>query len=132
MATQTQRKQYRDLDAGFRFNPLTDDLGILRDHKAIAFSVKNLILTMNGERPFDRSVGTPVKHLLFELHGMMLEIVLKKLIEDTLRLHEPRITVVDISVKQNVDSHSVAIDIKYMIINTTTPYEVSVVLERTR
>lgn len=132
MATQIISNSYKDIDAMFSFNPMTEDLAMKVNRNAIAFSVKNLVLTMNGERPFNDDIGTPIKKLIFELHTPMMPIVMKKMIEDVLIAHEPRIKVLEVVVLDNPDRHTVEVTIKYVIVNTTTPYTVDVVLNRTR
>ncbi len=126
------KKTYKDINPSLMVNPMTGDIGLLKTYNAVAFSIKNLVLTMNGERPFNRSIGTPVRKLLFDLHGPMLSIVLKRVIADCLELHEPRAKIIEINVVDDPDSHYLKLDIKYQVLGDDTPYSVDVVLERTR
>ena len=66
MPVQRRSKGFLDLSASFQENPLTNDLIALKNENAIARSVRNLVLTIQGERPFQPVLGTGVSQLLFE------------------------------------------------------------------
>lgn len=125
-------RTYSDLDAAFIMNPGTRDLSIRTDESAVKFAVKNLILTMNFERPFDSTIGSQVKTLLFEPFTDITKIILKKVILNTLINHEPRIEVLNVQVIDNIDLNSVDINIIFKIINTNKPLSITVALDRTR
>lgn len=125
-------RTYSDLDAAFIMNPGTRDLSMRTDESAVKFAVKNLILTMNFERPFDSTIGSQVKTLLFEPFTDITKIILKKVILNTLINHEPRIEVLNVQVIDNIDLNSVDINIIFKIINTNKPLSITVALDRTR
>ena len=50
----------------FKINPINDDLIGLKNENAIARSIRNLILTVPGEKPFNPQIGCRVSALLFE------------------------------------------------------------------
>lgn len=123
---------YSDIDALFTANPNTGDLSIKTDDNAIKFAVKNLILTKNYERPFDSSIGSQVHGMLFEQMDAGTIVVLKKMIENTLTNHEPRIELINIDIEPDEDDNSLSISIYFRIKNTTKSLNVSFVLDRTR
>ena len=123
---------YRDIDALFTSNPNTGDISIKTDDNAIKFAVKNLILTKNFERPFDSSIGSQVHGMLFEQMDAGTIVVIKKMIENTLTNHEPRIELINIDIEPNEDDNSLSISIYFRIKNTTKSLNVSFVLDRTR
>lgn len=125
-------RTYSDLDAAFIMNPGTRDLSMRTDESAVKFAVKNLILTMNFERPFDSTIGSQVKTLLFEPFTDITKIILKKVILNTLINHEPRIEVLNVQVIDNIYLNSVDINIIFKIINTNKPLSITVALDRTR
>lgn len=125
-------RTFTDFDAAFISNPITGDIAVKTDARAISFAIKNLVLTLNGERPFNSSIGTPVKKLLFELHGDQLNIMLKKMIADVIKNFEPRALLVNTDIKDSPDNNAIYITIIYKIVNTEQPISVNVVLERTR
>ena len=125
-------RKYSDLDAAFGANPSTGDLLLRTDAAAVKFAIKNLVLTMNYERPFDSSIGSVVKKLLFEPMGDMTNILIKKTVTDTISQHEPRAEVLTIDVIDRPDNNAIGINIIFRIRNTITPLNVSIVLDRTR
>jgi len=59
-------KEFKDISMSFQVNPLTYDLIGIKNETAIARSVRNLVLTIRGERFFDQNLGSNVNKLLFE------------------------------------------------------------------
>jgi phage baseplate assembly protein W len=125
-------KIYKDFDATFKKNPLTNDLRTKTNADAIAFAIKSLILTINGERPFNSDIGTPIKSLLFELYGDHTNIILKRMISDVIANYEPRAELLDIIINASPDNNALFVSIQYKIRNSIQPYVLNLVLERTR
>ena len=57
---------YSDFDLAFIKHPNTKDVTILKDLDSVKQSIKNLILTSRGERPFNPNLGSGIRALLFE------------------------------------------------------------------
>ena len=72
---------FKDLAVSFNPNPSTGDFGVVKNENAIKQSVRNLVLTMFGERPFQEQVGSKVKWLLFEQWTFLLKTLLKVKLE---------------------------------------------------
>lgn len=102
------------------------------DEQAIKTAVKNLVLTINYERPFHPEIGTQINNLLFEQTTPMLSAVLEKTIRNAIENFEPRVDLTDVSAVVNPDSNSVDVSIQFTILNTQTPQILNLVLERTR
>ena len=66
MPVQGISKSFKDISATFSINPMNGDLIALKNANAIARSVRNLVLTKPGERPFNPALGSNVHNLLFE------------------------------------------------------------------
>ena len=49
---------FKDLSVTFKPHPITDDLLVVKDKAAIFQSIKNLLLTRKGERPFQPNLGS--------------------------------------------------------------------------
>ena len=47
-------------------NPNTEDFSTLKNENAIKQSVRNLVMTTFGERPFQNDIGSRVRGMLFE------------------------------------------------------------------
>ena len=66
MPVQRVSKEFKDISASFQINPLTNDLIVIKNTNAIARSIRNLIFTQKGERPFEPNLGSGVYGILFE------------------------------------------------------------------
>lgn len=126
------KSTFTDIDAAFIKNPISKDIAIKTDARAISFAIKNLLMTINGERPFNEQIGSPLKGLLFELHGPQLKIVLNRIIAETITNFEPRAKLIDVSINDSADNNLLYVSITYMIINTQQPITIGVTLERSR
>ena len=65
MPVQRVSKEFKDISASFQINPLTNDLIVIKNTNAIARSIRNLIFTQKGERPFEPNLGSGVYGFLF-------------------------------------------------------------------
>lgn len=126
-------RTFTDIDPQFILNPVAGDIAVKTDSRAISFSIKNLILTANGERPFNDLIGTPIKRLLFDnSNGDTLKIILKQMITQVVSNFEPRATLTQIDINDSPDNNLLRINITYRILNAVQPYSVNVTLVRTR
>jgi phage baseplate assembly protein W len=123
---------YTDIDAAFGAHPISGDLVIRTDERAVKFAVKALVLTVNYERAFHPEIGTPVKHLLFENFDDVTVILLKESIANVISNYEPRVDLLDVFVDPKYDNNAIDITITFALKNTNKPLEVNVTLERTR
>ena len=60
-------KEFRDVSLTLKVNPINFDILILRNETAIARAIRNLILTVPGERLFNAKLGCNISRSLFEL-----------------------------------------------------------------
>jgi len=123
---------YKDFDILFDRHPVTRKLNTLTNNAAIARSVKNLILTNKGERPYQPFIGGDVRSKLFELNDGTVEQEIKEAIEDAIKEYEPRAELIDVFADQNIDGNSINVTIKFRAVNQTTPVEIQFLLERVR
>lgn len=128
----TNTRTFTDLDLNFTAHPVNKDVAIKYDEQAIKQSVRNLILTKNFERPFHSEIGCQVRGLLFEPVTEMSVSIIKRSIVDVIRNYEPRVQLVDVFVNVRPDENYIDIRIIFKIINTATPIELTLTLERTR
>lgn len=125
-------RTFTDLDFNFSIHPSNGDVSSKYDEEAIKQSIKNLILTRNFERPFRSYLGSPIYSLLFENVSPLVTTMMEKVISDVIYNHEPRVNLQDVTVVYSPDNTSMFVTIIFRIINTTTPVEVNLILERTR
>ena len=126
---------FSDLDTQFTQNPINDDVVSIKNFESIKRSVRNIINTNKGERPFNPDFGSNVRALLFEPDSDLLRIALEDEIEAQLLNFEPRIDVLNISVSntsEQIDSYELNVIIEFTPINSQQVVTLNVVLERAR
>lgn len=107
-------KQFKDISATFKINPLTNDAIAIKNETAISRSVRNLIYTLIGEVPYS-DVGSSGNKLLFENMDSFTATALETEIRNTLT-NEPRISVTEVVVLPNYDNNSFDVRLVYSII----------------
>ena len=133
MPVQRRSQGFLDLSASFQNNPLSNDLITLKNENAIARSVRNLILTTQGERPFQPVLGSNVNNLLFDNMDKLTAAALKDGIRNTIENYEPRVELEDIIVDPNFENNEFNVTVQYYIVGIDVPeQELSFVLESTR
>lgn len=125
-------RTFSDLDLSFLANPITGDISLKYDDNAIKQAVKNLVLTINYERPFHPEIGSQVSNLLFDLFSPLTKATLIQAITNTILNFEPRVKLNKVDVLLINDEHSADITIEFTILNTQQPQSVNLTLRRTR
>jgi phage baseplate assembly protein W len=92
MSLRPNVSEYKDFDIEFTKNGLTDDVKSKSGYSSIAQSIKNIILTSPGERPFS-DLGGGLNAFFFENDTIETLISLKETVVSILGKHEPRIVV---------------------------------------
>ena len=112
---------FKDISASFQINPLNDDLIALKNENAIARALKNLVLTVPGEKPFQPDVGSNVYALLFENFDKLTAESIKSEIENTVNNFEPRVRLNKVTVEPNFDSYEFNVTVQYYIVGIDVP-----------
>lgn len=133
MPVQRVSKPFKDISASFQVNPINNDLIGLTNANAIARSIRNLILTIPGERPFSPVLGSEVGGLLFENLDVLTASNIDEQIRLTIKNYEPRVRLNDVIVKPNVEQYAFDVKIQYTIIGVDAQaQELTFALEPTR
>ena len=123
---------YSDLDLDFTMNPSTGDVNILSGAQDIKRSVRNLVLTSYYERKFQSTIGSDVNGLLFEPDTPLTTVYLQYAISGVINNFEPRVSLQNVTVRNNPDQNGVDVTIEYVILNKNLPIITSLFLERIR
>ena len=123
---------YKDFDTLFDIHPVTRKLNVLTNVDAVARSVKNLVLTNKGERPYQPFLGCDVRNRLFELAEDFTEDEIVENIEEVIGEYEPRAELVDVIANVRPDQNSVDVSITFRVINQTGQTTVNLLLEKVR
>lgn len=110
--------KYRDLNIFFNKNQETGDISFSTGNSAIVQSIKNIVLTKKGERPFNQYFGTSIVNVLFDSPTYAELALLRTEINTALESLEPRITVNSIDIDypvENEQNTDIKINIKYVL-----------------
>ena len=126
-------KAFKDINLSFKRHPVTNDLVVIKNEDAIKKSVKNIIFTILGEKPYVPLFGTSVNNSLFELSNPLDHIRISDEIKSTLLNYEPRISNIKVNVANYPDSHELNATIQYDITGMASPSQtVDVLLQPAR
>ena len=112
---------FKDINLSFKRHPVTNDLVAIRNEDAIKKSVKNIIFTILGEKPYLPLFGSTLNSSLFELNTTVNQIRITDEIKQVLLNYEPRIDNVIVTVRNVPDSHELAATIQYDITGLSSP-----------
>ena len=122
-------RAFKDINLSFKRPPVTNDVVVIRDEDAIKRSVKNIIFTILGEKPFEPNFGSVISESLFDLSTSLNEIRVSDEIKQSLLNYEPRIDNIDVTVTVTPDTNEMNCTVQYEIVGLPTPpQEVDVLL----
>ncbi len=130
--TQLQSERYSDIYTNFDKNFGTGDLARLTNEEAVIRSLKNIVLTRKGERPFFPEFGCNLTGLLFENLTEFTKKAIETEIVTAIENFEPRVRTVKVTVNDESDRNSVTLDLYFTLINSIEPLSVSFLLSRIR
>ncbi len=133
MPVERVSKGFKDVSASFQVSALNYDLIGLKNESAIARSIRNLVLTIPGERFFNEDLGSGVSKLVFDNMDAISTSIVQEEIENTINNFEPRVRLIDVSVEPNYDGNDLYVTIQYEIIGIDVlPQQLSFALQQTR
>ena len=126
----TESRSFKDLSVGFTRNANTKDVAIVKNDNAIKQAVKNLILTVPGEKPFQPEIGSRISELLFEPLDPFTSDSIKQEVINTISQYEPRVRIINVFVKANFDKNSFDVELRYQIVGLPPVESIEFVLQR--
>lgn len=120
---------YKDLPLDFTPNPVTGDVRPITNEVAIKRSVKNLILTQKGTKPFYPEYGTNIKKYLFSNLNPFEIVNLEREIAGAIQRHESRVILKKVEALPD-NNHGVKITVEYLIKNMNVASSVTTTLQR--
>jgi len=112
---------FKDINLSFKRHPVTNDVITISNEDAIKRSVKNIIFTIMGEKPFSPEFGSIINDSLFELNTNLSEVRISDEIKSSLINNEPRIDNVNVSVTIPPDTHEMNCTVQYDIVGIASP-----------
>ena len=122
-------RAFKDINLSFKRHPVTNEVLTIRDQDAIKRSVKNIIFTILGEKPFEPNFGSVINESLFDLNTSLNEVRVSDEIKQSLLNYEPRIDNINVTVTVAPDTNEMNCTVQYEIVGLSTPpQEVEVLL----
>ena len=122
-------RAFKDINLSFKRHPVTNDVVTINDEDAIKRSVKNIIFTILGEKPFEPDFGSVINDSLFELNTSLNQMRISDEIKQSLLNYEPRIDNISVNASVYPESNELNCVVQYDIIGLSNPQqEVNVLL----
>ena len=133
MSITRKSRSFKDISLSFSPHPVTKDLPVLINERAIVRSVRNLVETIPTERFFNLIIGTDIRASLFENFSRTTVNVIEDQIRDTVRNFQPRVDNVGIEVTSLPDDNTFEIKVLFDIKGLDLPTQgFTFLLEPTR
>jgi len=127
------KRGFKDISLTFKAHPITYDLLPIVDVTSINRSLKNLVLTLNGERPFNGLLGTQLSQSLFEILDPRVTSDIESEIRSVIKNFEPRVSLRSVNVAPDYDSNGYQVLIDYTIVGSQfPPQQTSFILQTVR
>ena len=123
MPLQSVSQGFKDISMTFQSNPLTNDLIALKNTNAITRSIRNIVFTYPGEKPFDPEFGSQISRSLFENITLFTAIEIRREIEYSINRYEPRAQLINVAVQPNYDANGFDVNINYTVIGIDVPVQ---------
>ena len=133
MAITRISRAFKDISLSFEPHPITKDLPVLKNERAITRSIRNLVETIPNERFFNPDLSSEVRSSLFEFADFGTGSIIRDQILNAISNYEPRVSDVDVSVNVRPDSNEFEVTVVFNIIGQEIPtQQFTFILEATR
>ena len=133
MAIQRKSRAFKDISLSFSPHPVTKDLPVLLNERAIVRSVRNLVETIPTERFFNSILGTDIRDSLFENFERSTVMVIEDQVRNTIRNFEPRVGEIGVEVNALMDNNTLEVKVLFEINGLDVPTQsFTFLLEPTR
>jgi len=133
MATVRKSRAFKDISLSFSPHPVTKDLPVLINERAVVRSVRNLVETIPTERFFNSDIGTDIRGSLFETFSRETLVTIEDQIRDTIGNFEPRVFNLEIEASSRPDDNTFNIKVIFDIAGLNVPTQsFTFLLEPTR
>jgi len=127
----SKARNYKDLDLTFSPKPAGDVYKKV-DAASVKQAVKNLLMTAQGEKPFQPYFGSQLGEALFDLDTDFDPEYVQNIIADAIQTFEPRAHLLRVSVQLQPDFNSIDASVEFQVVNTKEIVVVDVSLARLR
>ena len=133
MANIRVSRAFKDISLSFSPHPVTKDLPILKNERAISRSVRNIVETIPTEKFFNPDFGSDVYKSLFDFVDFGTANIIQGQVKTSINNFEPRVDNVRVEVDPQPDLNQFEINVIYDIVGQEFPtQEFTFILEATR
>ena len=126
------RQDFKDLNLKFKVHPAYGDVRPVKDLEAIKNSIRNILATRKGEKPFRPDFGCNLKSYLFEPADGITKAAIRTDIKNSIEDHEPRVVVKSVNIEDYADRNEYFITITVAVKSTMQNVDIEIILERLR
>lgn len=130
--TALYNERYSDFRTNLDKNFGTGDVARITNEDSIYTSLRNIVLTRKGERPFFPEFGCNITSLLFENYTRFTQKAIETEVKTAIENFEPRVRVQQVIVDGRPDNNAVNLDLYFTIINRPETLTLSFLLSRIR
>ena len=133
MAVTRKSRAFKDISLSFSPHPVTKDLPVLSNERAIVRSVRNLVETIPTERFFNSLLGTDIRDSLFKNFTNATVTIIEDQIRQTIGNFEQRVSNLAIEVDAIPDGNQINVKVLFDITGLDVPtQQFTFILEPTR
>ena len=133
MAVTRKSRAFKDISLSFSPHPVTKDLPVITNERAIIRSVRNLVETIPTERFFNSLLGTDIRDSLFKNFTNATVTIIEDQIRQTIGNFEPRVSNLAIEVDAIPDGNQINVKVLFDITGLDVPtQQFTFILEPTR
>ena len=133
MSITRKSRSFKDISFAFEPHPVTKDLPVLKNERAIVRSVRNLVETIPSERFFNTEIGTDIRASLFDNFTPTLPMVIEDQINETVMRYEPRVANLRVELDPYPDMNAFNVNVVFDIVGLQAPTQsFNFLLEPTR
>ena len=133
MSITRKSRAFKDISLSFSPHPVTNDLPVLTNERAITRSVRNLVETIASERFFNSLIGTSIRDSLFDNFDRSTVMIIEDEVRQVVANYESRVTNVGVKVSANTDDNFLSVTVFFEIVGLQLPQQsFTFILEPTR
>ena len=123
-------RTYKDLAFSMFANPMNGDIGKSVGATAVKRAIVGILKTNFNERVFQPEFGSNIRALLFEPMNPITEERMRTEVEEAIKRHEPRATVIGVTVEGQEDQHRYVVKVLFNLSTESEPQELETYFER--
>ena len=123
-------RTYKDLAFSMFSNPMNGDIGKSTGATAVKRAIVGILKTNFNERVFQPEFGSNIRALLFEPMNPITEERMRTEVEEAVKRHEPRATVIGVTVEAQEDQNRYLVKILFNLSSEAEPQKLETYFEK--